>query len=93
MSIRKNTLINLAGSIIPMIVMLVTVSLYLKVLGDVRYGVLALVCLLLGYFPFLEMGLGKTNCLLKALLEKGLIKANNFCCNDNKLAYTPPIQA
>lgn len=59
MSIRKNTLINLAGSIIPMVVMLVTVPLYLDVLGDIRYGALVLVWLIIGYFSFLEMGLGK----------------------------------
>ncbi|MBZ0093841.1 MAG: MarR family EPS-associated transcriptional regulator [Sulfuricella sp.] len=35
----------------------------------------------------LSVSLGKTNYLLKALLEKGLIKANNFRRNDNKLAY------
>lgn len=35
----------------------------------------------------LSISLGKTNYLLKALLEKGLIKANNFRRNDNKLAY------
>lgn len=59
MSIRKNTIINLVGYVIPMVVMLVTVPLYLKFLGDVRYGVLSLVWLALGYFSFLEMGLGK----------------------------------
>lgn len=59
MSIRKYTLTNLVGAIIPMFVLLVTVPLYLKILGDVRYGVLALVWLVLGYFGFLEMGLGK----------------------------------
>ena len=59
MSIRKYTAFNLVGAIIPMFVLLVTVPLYLKVLGDVRYGVLALVWLVLGYFGFLEMGLGK----------------------------------
>jgi O-antigen/teichoic acid export membrane protein len=59
MSVRKNTLINLVGYVIPMAVMLVTVPLYLKLLGDVRYGVLSLVWLVLGYFSFLEMGLGK----------------------------------
>lgn len=35
----------------------------------------------------LGISLGKTNYVLKALLEKGLIKANNFRRNDNKLAY------
>lgn len=59
MSIQKNTLINLAGTIVPIMVMLITVPMYLNALGEVRYGVLALVWLVLGYFSVLEMGLGK----------------------------------
>lgn len=59
MSIRRNTVLNLAGAIIPMVVMLATIPLYLKLLGEARYGVLALIWLVLGYFSFLEMGLGK----------------------------------
>ncbi len=35
----------------------------------------------------LGVSLGKANYLLKALLDKGLIKANNFRRSDNKLAY------
>lgn len=35
----------------------------------------------------LGVSLGKTHYLLKALLDKGLVKANNFRRNDNKLAY------
>jgi len=35
----------------------------------------------------LGMSLGKTNYCLKALLEKGLIKVNNFRSHQNKLAY------
>ncbi len=33
------------------------------------------------------VSLGKTHYLLKALLGKGLVKAQNFRRNDNKLAY------
>lgn len=36
----------------------------------------------------LGISLGKTNYCLKALIEKGLIKARNFKNNNNKLAYT-----
>lgn len=35
----------------------------------------------------LGVSLGKSHYLLKALLEKGLVKANNFRRSDNKLAY------
>lgn len=35
----------------------------------------------------LGVSLGKTNYLLRALLEKGLIKADNFRRNDHKLGY------
>ncbi|MBX5481005.1 MAG: flippase [Myxococcaceae bacterium] len=59
MSVRKNTVINMAGAVVPTLVMLVTVPPYLRLLGEDRYGVLALVWLMLGYFGFLEMGLGK----------------------------------
>lgn len=35
----------------------------------------------------LGVSLGKSHYLLKALLDKGLVKANNFRRSDNKLAY------
>lgn len=35
----------------------------------------------------LGVSLGKANYLLRALVEKGWVKANNFRRNDNKLAY------
>lgn len=35
----------------------------------------------------LGVSLGKTHYLLKALLQKGLVKANNFRRSDSKLAY------
>ena len=36
----------------------------------------------------LGVSLGKANYCLKALMEKGWIKANNFKNNNNKLSYT-----
>lgn len=35
----------------------------------------------------LGVSLGKTHYLMKALLDKGLVKASNFRRSDNKLAY------
>ena len=35
----------------------------------------------------LGISLGKTNYCLKALIDKGWVKANNFKNSDNKLAY------
>nr|WP_320133693.1 oligosaccharide flippase family protein [uncultured Holophaga sp.] len=70
MSIRRNTVVNLCGALIPMAVMLVTVPLYIRILGDARFGVLSLVWLALGYFAFLEMGLGKATSNQIAQAEK-----------------------
>jgi O-antigen/teichoic acid export membrane protein len=68
MSLKRYAVTNIAGGAIPVGVMVLTVPLYLKELGQVRYGVLSIVWLLLGYFALLEMGLGRAvaNQLAKA---------------------------
>ena len=59
MSIRNNYILNLAGSVIPVGISLITIPIYLRLIGESRYGILTIFWLILGYMGLFDIGLGR----------------------------------
>ncbi len=58
-SIGRNSLLNLLGQALPLLVGLVAIPVTARALGPERFGLLALIWALLGYFGVLDLGLGR----------------------------------
>ncbi|OGB04857.1 MAG: polysaccharide biosynthesis protein [Burkholderiales bacterium RIFCSPHIGHO2_12_FULL_61_11] len=59
MSLRRNTLWNLAGTVLPLLLGAVTIPYLIRKTGVEAFGVLTLVWALVGYFSLFDFGLGR----------------------------------
>ena len=66
-SVRANFIFNLIGPFVRLAVALVTIPIYIRYIGEARYGIISIAWVLLGYFGFLDLGLSRaaTNALAK----------------------------
>ena len=70
MSLRHNTIWNLAGSGVPLIAAVAFIPFTLNRLGNEAFGVLTLIWALIGYFSLFDMGVGRALTYERSKLDK-----------------------
>ncbi len=57
--LARNTLLNLIGQGLPLVVAVITIPFIIHGLGIERFGLLSLAWVVLGYFAIFDLGLGR----------------------------------
>lgn len=73
MSVGRNSIANLIGSIVPLLITLATVPVYLRLIGAERYGALAVIWVVFSYFGFFDFGLGQATAQRMAKLKESSV--------------------
>jgi O-antigen/teichoic acid export membrane protein len=73
--VARNTVLNIVGRVVPLLVALVTMPYVVRHLGPDRFGLLALAWMVVGYFALFDLGIGPaTTKFVAELLGKGEIE-------------------
>lgn len=67
----RSALWSLSGTVVPMLAALAAVPWLMHALGQERMGILSLIWVVVGYFSFLDMGLGRAVTVAVAALRSG----------------------
>ena len=75
--VARHTVYNIVGQTVPLLVGLVAMPIMIRSLGDARFGLLALMWAIIGYFSLLDLGLGRatTKFVAEALAEQDARRA------------------
>jgi O-antigen/teichoic acid export membrane protein len=76
MTVGRNTGYNLVGYVVPLAVAVVSVPIYMHVIGPERFGILTICWGLLGYFGLFDLGLGRAVSYRLSVLKSGAAEAS-----------------